>query len=224
MPSDPRRRQKKLERRAAKRKEKKHLIAREQSGGLVARLTTAARFPVLNSLVSEDVWEEGLGSALLSRAMSDGTVAVAIFLVDRFCLGVKDALVDVVNRLDYETNYLKRIRSDFETRDVPPEMLRKFVEQAIAYADELGLAPHPDYERAKLLFGDIDPGKSTEEFEFGKDGKPLFIAGPEDTPQRCRMILNTLLERLGPDGFEYIMPFPSESDEYLPEGLRPESS
>src|SRR2546423_11215500 len=157
MPSDPRRRQKKLERRSARRKEKKHLVAREESGGMVARLASAAEFPVLHSLITEDVWKQGLGWVVLSRALPDGTVAFAIFLVDRYCLGVKNVALNILNHLDYETNIEKKTRSEYTTHDVPPEKLRKFVEQSVTYADGLGLAPHPDYERAKLLFGDIDP-------------------------------------------------------------------
>jgi len=224
MPADPRRRQKKLERRAAKRKEKRQIVIREQAGGIVSRLTTAARFPVLHSIISETVWKEGLGWVLLSRALPDGTVAFAIFLVDRYCLGVKNVVVNILNRLDYESKIEKKMRSEYAVQDVPPEKLRKFVEQAVAYADGLGFAPVADYDRAKILFDDIDPSRCTEEFEFGKDGKPFFIAGPNDTMERSRMIISTLMHTCGgPDKFHYLIPLSPDAGLAVMDGFDQDS-
>src|SRR4051812_29540405 len=59
MAADPRKRQKKLERRAAKRKEKKHLVVREQGAGMGERLTAATKYPVLHSWVTENFWTQG---------------------------------------------------------------------------------------------------------------------------------------------------------------------
>jgi hypothetical protein len=206
MASDPRKRQKKLERRASKRKEKKHLQVRGQSAGLTERLTAAARFPVLHSWITEDLWTQGLGWVLLSRTFPDGMVAVAVFLVDRYCLGVKDAMARFISRSTYEAEFVRKMHGTFASRNVSPATVRKLVEEAVAYARGLGLSPHADYQKAKLLFGDIDPAQSTEVFEFGKDGQPLFIAGPNDTPGRCQNILGILTQSCGPDGFHYIMP------------------
>jgi hypothetical protein len=89
------------------------------------------------------------------------------------------------------------------------------VETAVAYARNLGLPPHPDYHEAKLIFGSIDPAECMEEFEFGQNGKPYFFAGPHDTPERCRQILNALERSCGPGGFDFTMPF-SGSTPILP--------
>lgn len=118
----------------------------------------------------------------LSRQLSDGTIAFAVFLVDRYCLGVKDVMADILSRYEYDTQIAHKMRSEFTSKEVSPAAARKLVEAAIEYARGLGLSPHPDYQRAKLIFGAINPAECTEQFEFGKDGKPLFIAGPHDTP------------------------------------------
>jgi len=62
-------------------------------------------------------------------------------------------------------------------------------------------------------FGDIDAGECTEEFTYGKDGKPYFFAGPYDSRSRCREILNILTSRLGADGFHYTIPFEDLAEE-----------
>jgi hypothetical protein len=221
MPTDPRKRQKKLERRNAKRQEKKHHHVKEQHAGMGRRLAAAAEYPVLDSWITEDLWTEGLGWALLSRQLPDGSVAVAVFLVDRYCLGVKDAMAQIAGRYTYENEVARKMRSQFTSRDVSPATVRKLVEGAVAYAADLGFRPHADYHKAKPIFGTIDPAESTEAFEFGKDGKPLFIAGPHDTPQRCRQILAVLTHSRGPGGFDYAIPF-ADAGQVLPDDLAPD--
>jgi hypothetical protein len=209
MAKDPRKRQRKLERRSAKRKEKKHHLVREAQAGLGERLTAASKYPVLPVRVTENLWTEGLGQVILARELPGGQVALAVFLVDRYCLGVKDAFGRIISRYEYDSEYVRRLRSEFAWREVSPATARKFVEDAAAYAHELGFEPHPDYQKASLLFGDIDAGQATEQLEFGKDGKPMFIAGPYDTPQRCQYIIKTLTRTRGPGQFHFATPVSS---------------
>ena len=219
MATDPRKRQKKLERRNAKRKEKKHHLIRDQSAGSVAKLEAAAQCPVLHCWVADVLWEEGIGSVLLSRLLPNGSVAVAVFLVDRYCLGVKNAMVTIASRSDYESQFVHGLRRQYPAQDVSLAYARKLVEDAVEYAEELGFHPHADYHDAEVLFGDVDANECAEEFEFGKDGQPFFFAGPHDTPARCRLILATLTDRCGVGGFHYFIPF-GEADSFLPQSRR----
>jgi hypothetical protein len=205
MASNPRKRQKKLERRAAKRKEKKHLQVREQHAGLPDRISAAAKYPILDTRITEDVWTQGMGWVLLSRLLPNGSVAAVVFLVDRYCLGVKNVIVEIMGRFTYDSKLLRQMLGRFESEEVAPAKVRKFIEDAVAYAQKLGFSPHPDYQTAKLIFGDIDASACHETFEFGKDGKPFFISGPSDTPARSRQIYNTLLRSCGPGNFDYLL-------------------
>jgi hypothetical protein len=218
VPTDPRKRQKKQEHRAARRKAKLQERAREQHAGIAERLTAAAKYPVLHSWATNDVWTQGIGWVCLSRELPGGSVAFGVFLVDRYCLGVKNAFADVAGRFAYEDRIVGKLRSQFSVKDLSPAAARKLVEGSVAYAAALGLHPHADYHKARLIFGDVDPSECKEEFEFGKDGKPFFVAGPNDTPERCRLILHTLERACGPDGFEYLIPL--MDPRVLPESLR----
>ncbi len=220
MATDPRKRQKKLERRNAKRKEHKHHLIRAQSGGLVEKLTAAANCPPLHCWVPDVLWREGLGSVLLSRLLPNGSVAVAVFLVDRYCLGVKNAMSAVISRSEYDSKFVRGLRIQYPARDVPLAYARKLVEDAVEYAEVLGFHPHADYHDAIVLFGDVDPGECAEEFEFGKAGRPYFFAGPHDTPERCRQILATLTKHCGIGGFDYTIPF-GDPNTFLPKSIRP---
>jgi hypothetical protein len=219
MAKNPRKRQQKLERRAAKRKEKKQLITREQHAGLSEKLADTVKYPILHTWVTEDLWAQGIGWVLFSRQLPDGSVAFATFLVDRYCLGVKDAMAQISTRSDYESNIVRKMRSEFTAQEVTPAAARKIVEGAVEYARDLGFSPHPDYHRARLLFGNVDPAECKEEFEFGQDGKPFFVAGPFDNARRCREIMNTLMHRCGPDGFDYLVPISDPQQVLLPDAL-----
>jgi hypothetical protein len=217
VPTDPRKCQKQKERKAAKRKAKHHELTRQKSAGLPERLAAAAQYPILHCWVTDDLWEQGLGYVCLSRQLPNGHVAFAVFLVDRYCLGVKDAMMEIVPRATYDRRIMGDMLSRFSAKNMAPAAARKLVEGAVEYARTLGLQPHPDYARARPIFGDIDPAESTEQFEYGKDGKPFFVAGPHDGPARCRQILNALVQSCGVDGFHYMIPF--TEPEALPEAL-----
>jgi hypothetical protein len=206
MAADPRKHQKKLERRTAKRKEKKQLVTREQNTPITERLTEATRFPVLDCRISNSLQDSGIGWVLLSRELPGRQVAVASFLVDRYCLGVKDAFGEVLSRPEYNNKYLRKAASEMASQSVSPADARKLIEDAVAYARGLGLHPHADYFKAILLFGSVNAAEGTDHFEFGKDGKPFFVAGPHDTPERCRQILGVLNESCGPGNYHYVLP------------------
>jgi hypothetical protein len=205
MPTDPRKRQKKLEHKAARRKEKKHLIVRQESVSLATRFALAAPCPVLHSCIADTSWDQGIGQVHLTRVLPDGRVAVAIFLVDRFCLGVKSSIADIVPRATYDIRYAPGIPGAGKATPYPPAAVRKYVEGAVAYARDLGFGPDEDYQVAKLIFGDIDPTTSSETFEYGKDGKPFYISGPHESPQRMREIMATLARTRGPGGSDFLL-------------------
>ena len=86
----------------------------------------------------------------------------------------------------------------------------KIIREAIAYAKELGFRPDPDYRDAMPILGDADPDACDTPIPLGKDGKPLFIAGPYDNVGR---IMDKLTRKLGPDGFHFLAPISPDGDE-----------
>jgi hypothetical protein len=122
-----------------------------------------------------------------------------------YCLGVKNAMWGIRARGEIDS-LVEKLSCGHNTSKLTPESARRLIEGAVEYARNLGFAPHADYERAKLIFGDIDAAACSQTFEYGKDGKPYFIAGPNDDPLRCRQIVNSLSSRLGPQGHHFFMP------------------
>lgn len=203
---DPRKRQKKLARRKAKQRARRRELAPRDSGSLSFRLERAAAAPILHCCTTAEIWEEGMGQVLVSRQLHNGSVAFVLFLVDMYCLGVKDVMMHVSPRLRYDRELYGRLAGRYALTELRPECARKLVEGAVRYALDLGFPSHEDYRTARLIFGDIAAEDCTEEFVFGKDGKPRFIAGPYDSPARCQDIIRTLHSRCGPDGYHYLIP------------------
>lgn len=204
MAVNEKRRQKKLIKRRNDRKSRKKELVRHSNEGIAARLKHAAHFDIVNCCMSDCIWEEGIGNVLLSRRLPTGEIAFTHFLVDVFCLGVKDVFSKVVTSGQYE-EFLKEVFSSIEMVDIEPAYCRKLVEEAVDYAASLDIPPHKDYRKGSKIFGDIDVRDCTEHFEFGKDGKPCFFSGPNDTPTRCRQVISLLTESCGEGNFDFIL-------------------
>ncbi len=216
---DPRKRQKKLEKQKAKKKAEQRQIARRQSQGMPARLEASSRAPILHCCYLKALWEVGMGGVLISRQLSSGDVAFVEFLVDVYCLGVKNVFLNIVPRGVYDHKIYDHMLKLGPVRHVKPEYVRKLVESAVEYARALEFPPHPDYRIGKLIFGDIFAEACPEQFVFGHEGKPLFFAGPHDDAARCQEVLNTLHRVCGPDEYHFILPSDLAPSLLLPERL-----
>lgn len=162
------------------------------------------------AFLSADMFDVGLGSVVVARFRGNGEVEVGVFLVDVHCLGVKSAFYTRVSLLEYESRMLDQILPTENRKSIDPPSARKLVEGAVAYAEDLGFAPHPDYKRACRVFGGIKAADSTASFTYGSNGKPLYVQGPHESPQTCVRIIKQLRTRCGDGNFHYIVHLDAE--------------
>ncbi len=210
---DPRSRQKKVERRKAKEKSK-HEALKVRGQQLVALATQAvATAPILHCFLSDTIWNQGIGQVVFSRLLPNRNVAVSSFLLDIYCLGVKNVMFNIADRPSYDKNIYDKLRNAYVLETLDPACARKLVEGGVEYARNLGFPPHAGYAKAKAIFGDIDPSTCARTFEYGKDGFPCFISGPNDTKARCAQIMRALTAKCGIDGFHYMIGI-DDPDEY----------
>ncbi len=211
MALDEKKRQKKLAKKKAKRKTV--AAAKKKAAGRFGLTADEIRdAPVHECLMTRELFDHGLGSVILSRKMPGGDIAAGLFLVDVYCLGVKDAFFTLRTEADYEKMMDGQYdRESLET--LHPTCARKLVEGSVAYASDLGLNPHKDFAAARRIFGDLDPDACPRTFEYGKDGKPFYMSGPHDTPARSRKIINTLTKKVGEGNFHNTLAMdPEEMD------------
>ncbi|HLI10827.1 MAG TPA: DUF1841 family protein [Alphaproteobacteria bacterium] len=163
-----------------------------------------ATAPLHACLVQEGLFERGNGTVVLIRKTEDGRLAMAAFLADVYCLGVKDV---VFQRADAEEidALVAVLGEEAPFDEVDPAYARKLLRDLVAWARILGLEPHADYAAVELLFGTIDPDACDASFDFGLDGKPLYIPGPGESPSQVRRRIAQLRRRLGDDGFDVMV-------------------
>jgi hypothetical protein len=82
--------------RAAKANRRKAVVAEKRKlellgDTLAERVRRAASASIRDCLVSETLFEAGIGTVVLARGVTASHVSLGIFLVDAWCLGVKDA-------------------------------------------------------------------------------------------------------------------------------------
>jgi hypothetical protein len=199
-------RQKKLE----KNKKKRQLMKKIGSMGFGARSTAAsyAKYPLYECLVPSGLFETGLGTIIATRQSPSGEIAVSAFVVDVFCLGVKDAFFKVASKESYHNTIKPRLVETHEGQhfeNTHPSCVRKLIEGAVDYAGELGFSPHPDYRKAKAIFGDIDAGACPVKYVFGQEGMPMYIRGPNESITQARKIVAQLDKRCGEGNYHYLV-------------------
>ena len=207
------RHQKALQRKAAKRKQKRASSKPRLTGRALFR--AAGHWPLHECLLTK-AWQqpEEITQILVARRSPTGQIACGAFLVDLGCLGVKNAFADL---FDSQREY-KELRSEFMEGQAMIKadlnLAAKIIHEAIAYAGELGFKPHRDYRDAMLMLGDADPEACDVPIPLGKDGKPFFVAGPYDNVDQ---IMSKLTRKLGPDGFHYLVPLSRDEEFFLEE-------
>ncbi len=198
------RRQRALARRKARRKEAKAARQSSSPNFSGSSLSLVSHYPVYECRMPTRLFEMGIGNVVFARRLPSGTISMAVFLLDVFCLGVKDALWRTVEAGKY-AEMIAKLAHDGPLENIDPACARKLIEGAIEYAAQFGLRPHSDYKQAEKIFGDADAAACPLSFKYGHGGKPFYISGPNDSPARARQVASMLEQHCGPDGFEYVV-------------------
>jgi len=157
------------------------------------------------SAPSERTGHSGLVTVLVARDRGGPKAGVCFYLVDTWCLGLKDTAGPRSMDRRRLGGFIQQIFSawDEPAVQVPLELARQIVYGAIGYARELGFEPHPDFQRAAGYLGAWD---GDCELTFGQDGKPMYICGPHDDGKR---IIRKLHRGLGDGNYDFVHMTPS---------------
>ncbi len=149
----------------------------------------AAVFPVYTVRVNTDWREEGLAQLIVARQLPNLRYLVGVYLVDTFCLGLKNTFVRPQLKHDDLEDLLSRFPDELE--DISYEDARSIVLGGIDYAKRLGFEPQRDWKHTgPIIEGDRE---FEHKFEFGKDGVPFYIQGPKDDRAKITEKLKPLI-------------------------------
>ena len=194
-------RQKKL----AKKKQKRGVTVKKVTPSMT-KAKAYATYPIYECLIPENLFSSGLGELIVARRTPSGDIAFSAFVIDVFCLGVKDAMFLVMSEDEYE----QRIKvgmaraADRTFEKLHQTSAKKLLDGLLNYSKELGFAPHPDYKNAYDIFGDIDASVSPEKYSYGRKGRPFYMNGTYESEADINRILMTLTKSCGTDGFDTV--------------------
>lgn len=198
------------------RKRSKRKAATKKQSNVTGRpsmslLRSSSSWPLLEVIINAE-WEDTtqITQLIIARRGPTGQVAIGTFLIDLACLGIKNAYgYFFPNERVYRNSFRADMTSKQKMVEIELDCAAKIIEEAIAYAKKLGFRPHKDIRYALPVMGETHPERCDLDVPLGgPEGKPFFIAGPYDNPERIMRILD---RKVGPGNYTYLMPIGPES-------------
>ncbi len=165
----------------------------------LVNVNCAERLLTAQTLDEHDVG--GLGMVLVTRTTGYKRFVVCSYLVDYWCLGLKNTMGEKkLNDIKYQ-QFLKMAYQGFPDgyQEITLQQAQAIVYGAVNYATELGFKPHKDFQKTKNHLGTWN---AQPKLTFGHQGKPYFISGPYDNSER---IMQTLRQNVGEGNFDYLV-------------------
>lgn len=166
--------------------------------------------PIDSCWILEDWQDVGETTVLIARRHASGKYTIGLYLVDTFCLGLKDTFYKFnVSSQEYD-DLLDQISIGGNYIQVSYNEAHNLIFGAIAFAEEAGIKPSPEFALTQYLLEEDTEDVPLIEYEFGKNGKHFLVA-------KNNLELNTylpLLEKnLPEEEYDFIFPDELEEDE-----------
>jgi hypothetical protein len=193
--------------RARKAQRRKQMVAQKRrietlEASLPARVLRAAQAPIRYCMLTEALFDAGIGTLIVARGATPDHLAFGAFLLDVFCLGIKDVTFDSRESDEFDA-YVAVTDAGSPLAPVDPSDARKLLRDLAVWSQSIGFPPHRDFAAVERIFGDVSADESEVEFPFGCDGKPLYIPGPFESATLIRRRIEQLQKHLGDGGFEF---------------------
>lgn len=149
--------------------------------------------------VSKDIAEYGEGHIFVTRHHTGGRVSLGFFLVDIYCLGVKDSFF----RLRMDGDEADELFDGMDNlRECSYDEAHNWIYGAIAFAEEAGIAPDKSFALTQYFLEEDTDDIPLIEYEFGKNGQHFLVARSRLEASRY---LPLLRKNLGEGNFKYIV-------------------
>jgi hypothetical protein len=158
-------------RRGAKNQRRKAVVAEKRKAelalsGIAGQVRQAQTEPIQHCLISDTIFEVGMGMVVLARGATPYSLTMATFLLDTLGLGVKDVFLRSLSDRAFAA-HMEYASFGAPMAPIEPHHARKLLHDLVAWARTHGVAPHRDYAKIEPLFGAVDATASNLKFPFG---------------------------------------------------------
>ncbi len=165
-------------------------------------ITKANNLPFHECYINSDWNEGGLASIVISKKMPSGKIIVGMYMIDIFCLGLKNTLFKfALTELEYQ-DFLNEINQRYNLVICSLNTAHNIIYGGIDYAEELGFKPHEKFKFTEFLLNTDLIDNGIDNLEFGKNGKPFYCSGPFDDTKK---ILGILMQNIGEGNFDFLL-------------------
>lgn len=121
----------------------------------------------------------GLAAVLIARHAGRDKVTACGYLVDLYCLGVKDVIGPRILNDQQHAQFTRTFFAGYRHPPIaaPIELAQQLVLGAARYARSLGFEPAPGFDAVRHHLGEWSGVRA---ISFGRHGHPEYIQGPYD--------------------------------------------
>lgn len=165
-------------------------------------LTRARSLPVHQCYITEGWQESGNATIVVARRHTTGHFTIGTYLVDLYCLGVKDTGY----HFNVDKDALDEILETSQEFGVAMQpcgyaVAHNVIYGAIEFAEGYGFKPHKEFAVTKFILEEDDDRVEVIEYEFGMHGKPCVFVDAEHSQ---KAVIAQLEKTAGKGNFEVI--------------------
>jgi len=184
---------------------KRKRIATIQMTSIPNQLRKARNYPIKKCLITENWDEKGMCDIYILREKPDYNFVLGVYLIDIWCLGLKDTFYNI--DLSYQ-EIMDQLNRHSPDKHVPIDInpAHSIIYGSIEYAERLDFMPHSDFKYTRLILEPKEEIVFDDTIEFGQNGKPFFVAGAYDSEEKINRILQHLEVKLGKGNYHFLHP------------------
>jgi hypothetical protein len=205
---ESKRRQKAL-RKQTERKQARQRARPARPASALAHIRRARDYPLEGCWVQENWQDDGLAVVVVARRQPDGQIVFGLYLVDYYCLGLKNTYCNASFDPDqFRRGHLPEMIPGGRPVEISPALAHEIIYGAIDYAAQFGFKPQGGFQRSRQILDPPERHPRTGTVEFGYEGKPFYIQGPEDN---VGAIMGQLARAAGEGNFHFLVEAPEPS-------------
>jgi hypothetical protein len=137
---------------------------------------------------------QGLFQIVVTRQKRNGSILAGIYLIDAFCLGLKNTFYYEFEDLDEFEDFTKKL-TEHESGQIEADVVyaQNLIYGAIEFAEDAGFRPQKDFKISEYILDDVENLEYVD-ITFGKNGVHFYMDGHYDD---VKSILGTLDRNLG---------------------------